>query len=386
MLQFFLDNFNARRQAKNFSSHAAMPYNLGMTEITLVLPYALPPPEMARDLLRALQTPALAALLARHGAAAGCAYDNNSRVLPHEAWIAHALGLAPAPDQAGAGAPLATAAMRGCGPDLGAAAAAGHWFIVQPANIQISRTHSLLSDPRALRLAEDESRALYDIARPYFDELGKPLLYGAPGLWFVRADDWAGLRTASPDAAATQYISDWLPEGERARDYRKLQNEIQMLWHEHPVNEARHALGLQQVNSFWMWGGAGPAAPAPAAALWIDASGAPSWLQALAAPERRAPDAARVLAAGSGTIGATVVLPGLIAAAQAADWADWLARMQQLELAWFTPLLAALKDGRLARVTLVLSHRHHWLTVSSTRLAQRKFWRKPILNILSSTV
>lgn len=360
-----------------------MPYNLGMTEITLVLPYALPPPEMARDLIRALKTPALAALLSRHSDARTTKFDNNSRVLPHEAWLSHALGLAPAPDHPDTGAPVATAAMRGCGAELAAAAANGHWFIVQPANIQISRTHSLLSDPRALRLTEDESRSLYDIARPYFEELGKPLLYAAPGLWFVRADDWSGLRTASPDAATTQYISDWVPEGERARDYRKLQNEIQMLWHEHPVNEARHARGLQQVNSFWLWGGSGPVTPA-AVPLWVAADGAPSWMQALAAPERRAPDVARLLADPANN--ATAVLAELIPSAQTGDWADWLARLQRLEQEWFAPLLAALKEGRVGRATLVMSHRHDWMTVSSSKLAQRKFWRKQNLNILLSTV
>lgn len=358
-----------------------MPYNLGMTEITLVLPYALPPPEMARDVIRALQTPALAALLSRHSDAKTTIFDNNSRVLPHEAWLSHALGLAPAPDHPDTGAPVATAAMRGCGPELAAASAEGHWFIVQPANIQIARTHSLLSDPRALQLTEDESRSLFDIARPYFEELGKPLLYATPGLWFVRADDWSGLRTASPDAAATQYISDWVPEGERARDYRKLQNEIQMLWHEHPVNEARHARGLQQVNSFWLWGGSAPATPA--AALWVASAGAPSWMQALAAPSRRTPDPARLIAEAGA---ATVILAELIPSAQTGDWADWLARMQRLEQEWFAPLLAALKDGRIGRATLVPSNRHSWMTVSSTKLAQRKFWRKQNLNTLSSTV
>jgi len=64
------------------------------------------------------------------------------------------------------------------------------------------------------------------------------------------------------------------------------------------------------------------------------------------------------------------------------DWADWLARMQRLEQDWFAPLLAALKAGRVARVNLMLSHRHGWTDVSSTGMAQRKFWRKPSLSHL----
>ncbi|NGZ84686.1 hypothetical protein GW587_10490 [Duganella sp. SAP-35] len=348
-----------------------MPYNLGMTEITLALPYALPPPEMAPDLMRALKMPALAALLSRNNNLQYHIYDNDSRVLPHESWLAHELGLASPPDRPDTGAPLAIAAMRGCG--LQAEAAEGHWFMVQPAHIQLSRTHLLLSDLRALHLTEAESRGLYDIARGYFEELGKPLLHGAPGLWFVRADDWTGLSTATPDAAATQNLSDWMPEGEHARDYRKLQNEIQMLWHEHPINVARQERGLQPVNSFWMWGGSHAAPAAAAAAI----AGGPAWMQALAAPDQRQPSAAQLIAQPG-----TVVLAELIPSAQTGDWSDWIARMQRIEQEWFAPLLAALNDGRVGRVNLMLSHRNGWMTVAGGKLAQRKFWRKPTLNSL----
>lgn len=346
-----------------------MPYNLGMTEITLALPFALPPPELAPDLIRALQAPALAALLSRHNNLQHHTFDNNSRVLPHEAWLAHALGLASALGQADTGAPLATACMRGCG--LGAQAAQGYWFILQPAHVQISRTHMLLTDLRSLQFSEADSRGLYELARPYFEEVGKTLLHGAPGLWFMRADDWAGLSTASPDAATTQSMTDWLPEGDHARAFRRLQNEVQMLWHEHPVNQARQARGLQPINSCWLWGGAGPAAPQ--GHLTVD-DGTP-WMTALASSAQ--PSAQQLIAQPG-----TVMLAGLISAAQAGDWADWLARMQQLEQQWFAPLLAALKDGRVAGIKLVLSHRHGWTEVTGNQLAQRKFWRKPTLNPL----
>jgi hypothetical protein len=348
-----------------------MPYNLGMSEITLVIPFALPPPELAKDLIRALQAPALAALLSRHSDLQHHIFDNNSRVLPHEAWLAHALGLASAPHQADTGAPLATACMRGCG--LQAEAAQGYWFMLQPSHVQISRTHMLLTDLRALHLSEADSRGLYDIARPYFEEVGKPLLHGAPGLWFMRADDWSGMRTASPDATTTQSMSDWLPEGEHARAFRRLQNEVQMLWHEHPINEARQARGLQAVNSCWLWGGAGPAVPSGEVAL----AGGTAWMEALAAPGLRSATAQQLIAQPG-----IALLADLISAAQAGDWADWLARVQRLEQDWFTPLLAALKDGRAGSVKLVLSHRDAWTTATSSKLAQRKFWRKPTLNLL----
>lgn len=346
-----------------------------MTDITLALPFALPPAEMAPHLLRALQAPALAALLGRHSLQQLHSFTQHSRVLPHEAWLARTLDLAPAPITFQTGAPLAGACMRGCG--LSAQAAAGHWLILQPAHIQVSSTHPSLADPRALQLDEADARALYDAARPYFEELGKPLLFAAPGLWFVRADDWAQLATASPDSVVNQNLGDWLPEGDRARDYRRLQNEIQMLWHQHPVNAAREARGLPAVNSYWCWGGSSNAAPASAPMLAV--SGGPSWLQALAAPELRQASVEQLLTRPGHSV---AVVADLIAPGQASEWAEWIAALQHIDQHWCAPLLAALKDGRVGRAHLMLSHRESWLEVTSTKMAQHKFWRQPNLNLL----
>jgi hypothetical protein len=352
-----------------------MPYNRGMTQITLALPYALPPPEMAPDLIRALDAPALAMLLSRHSTLQTARFDPASRVLPHEAWLTRTLQLA-----GGApAAPLAPAAMRGCGltPEP------GYWFMLQPAHVQLSRTHLLLSDPRQLHLAEDESRALFELARPYFEETGKTLVYGSAALWFVRADDWSGLDTASPDAAVAQNLSDWMPEGAQVRDYRKLQNEVQMTWHEHPVNEAREARGLKAVNSFWLWAGAdtGIAAHTEAASA-LAVAGGPAWMMALAAPTLRAATAAQLLAGAGQSAQISVMQADAIPSAVAGDWSDWLAQVHRIEKEWCAPLLEALQAGRIAGVTLLLSHRNASIEAGTSKLALRKFWRQPTLNTL----
>ena len=106
-------------------------------------------------------------------------------------------------------------------------------------------------------------------------------------------------------------------------------------------------------------------------------AGGTEWMEALAAPELRQPTAQQLIARPG-----AVMLADLIAPAQVGDWADWLARMQRIEQDWFAPLLAALKDGRIGSVRLVLSHRFGASTVSTSKLAQRKFWRKPTLNPL----
>jgi hypothetical protein len=57
--------------------------------------------------------------------------------------------------------------------------------------------------------------------------------------------------------------------------------------------------------------------------------------------------------------------------------------MQHLESALFAPLLAAVKDGRVRALRLVLSSREGLLESTTTPLAQRKFWRRPTLDALT---
>ncbi len=357
-----------------------MTYNLGMKQITLVLPFALPPPEMAPDLMRALSAPALATLLARSAAHQTVTFDSSTRHLPHEIWLANALGLSgpvSAPDATPA---FARAVMHG----LGLEVPAGTWFIVNPVHIQIARNHLLMSDQRQVRLSEHESRALFEAAKPYFDEIGKPLLYGDAENWFVRADDWARLRTASPDAAIGQNLNAWMPEGSGELACRKLQNEVQMLWHAHPVNHARQARGQAPINSFWLWGGATEAPEPSHARPLVAVLDAPAWMQALAESGSAETTAAAVLAAvvADPQTHALVVSGSLIEAALASDWSAWLLHMQRLEQEWFAPLLAALKNGRVDQVKLVFNHRDAYAESTTTTMSQRKFWRRPTLHRL----
>jgi len=329
-----------------------------MASITLVVPFGLPPAEFAADLVRSVQAPALATLVSRSKTHACHAFDVDSRVLPHEGWLAQHLN---AP---GAGAPLSAAVMQG----YGAAQGAGHWFLMHPIHVQAARNHLVMQDRRALQLGEEESRTLFDAVQPFFAEDGKQLVYGDAQTWFMRADDWAGLATASPDAAAGSNMAAWMPSGDVARAFRRLQNEVQMLWHSHPVNAARQERGLPAVNSFWLWAGA--SAPAPAAQNLATAH-APDWLAALAPPALRDAGPEQLLAAKDGT----AVLCHLLPAGLSGDWSEWLLGMAALDKDWFAPMLAALRAGRISELALVFSHRDGWSEFRTGKMSLRQFWR-----------
>jgi hypothetical protein len=343
-----------------------MPYNVGMTELSLVLPFALPPPDLAPDLIKALDAPALGMLLAR-SSVEEVWLAPSSRALPHDNWLAGRLGLLADEQPA-----FAVAAMRGFGLDPGSE----HWLIVNPAHFAIARSHLSLSDPRQLRLSDAHGRMLFDAAKPYFDELGHTLVFGDAHTWFMHAGHWQSLQTASPDIAIDLNLTDWLPSGHAEVDYRRLQNEVQMLWFSHPANAEREAAGQAAVNAFWIWGCAKAAAPL-AGAPALATRKVPGWLGAM---QTMPFDLASALGGAQGD--AMFVSGDLTAPALAGDWATWLDHLRQFDLEQFAPALAALQDGRLKRLQLVLSHRAVLKTFTTTQWGQRAFWRGPSLTRL----
>lgn len=354
-------------------------YNHGMSQLDILLPFGLPPPEFAKDLLQQCKTPAFALLLARAKAIQSETFDPFARALPHETWLARQLLAGEALPESSP--PVADALMR----LHGLQADAGTWFVLQPVHFHIARDHLVLTDPRQLALDDAEARALFDAALPLFEEEGKTLVYGDAKTWFMQADDWQDLHTATPDAACGHNIDIWLPQGAQERAWRKLQNEVQMHWHMHEVNAAREARGARVVNSLWLWGGATPqqachdSHPAP----YTDVFNLHGWSAALAASAgNRQVDcrAADVIKAAPKQ--GLLALDSLLPAAMAADWGTWLQEMQQLEADWFAPLLAALQAGQLQRIRFILTDNMRAAEFSASKNALRKFWVKPSLNRL----
>ena len=325
-----------------------------MSHFEILLPFGLPDPQMAPDLLRQLHAPTLAMLLARAKPPIYREFDPFSRMLPHEAWL-HG-----GSDDAPTSPPLAHAAMQ----NLGLDAEPGTWFIVQPVHIHIARDHLVLIDMRRCPLSDAESRALFDVAKPHVEEAGKTLRYGDAKTWFMRADDWSTLQTATPDAASGHNIDIWMPKGDNARAWRKLQNEVQMEWHEHAVNGARASMRLQAINSLWIYG-ASNGKPAAAARPMADARiTAPAWLASESAPH-------------------LMLLDDLSEAALAEDWGSWLDKMQALDKNWFAPLLDALRTGKATQLKFIIGHNTQLREFTVSKMALRKFWVKPSLDRLA---
>ena len=126
------------------------------------------------------------------------------------------------------------------------------WGLVSPTHWRLGSDRIDLVDPEALALDAPVSRQLFDSAAPVFEAAGFRLAWGAPQRWYAAHESLRSLATASLDRVAGRNIEPWLPDRIASRALRRLQSEVQMLWHTHPVNSAREAAGALPINSFWL--------------------------------------------------------------------------------------------------------------------------------------
>jgi hypothetical protein len=119
-----------------------------------------------------------------------------------------------------------------------------------PVHLEVGTDLLVMADPGRLALAEPASRELLDLIRPVFEDHGFQVHYQAPLVWSLVHPLLAVERCASLDRVISRAIEPWT--GAHPRLLRRLLLEAQMVLHQHPVNEAREALGQQAVNSVWL--------------------------------------------------------------------------------------------------------------------------------------
>jgi len=145
--------------------------------------------------------------------------------------------------------PLGAFAAQAAGLDGSAA-----WGLLTLCHLQAQSDHVTMREPDELDVDALECEALAQAMRPYFLEDGLRLYPQRPGHWLVCGELLRDLPTASLDRVRGQAVDPWMPQGERARPLRRLQNEMQMLLYTHPVNDSRAERGLTTVNAFWLSG------------------------------------------------------------------------------------------------------------------------------------
>lgn len=278
-------------------------------------------------------------------------------------WLAREFGLAEAPVPAGA----LTALAGGLEPGEDA------WLRADPVHLRLQRDSMMLVPAAGFDVSRAEADALADAVNRHF-AASFSVHVVSPAAWSLRVKGDAAIDGRSPLELAGQDVDANLPAGADAARWHATLNEVQMLLHDHPVNEAREV----PLNSLWFWGAG--RLPQEAEGPWQSVTADDPVALGLA---KLAGLRHRALPAGAGdwlerlpeTGRQLVVLDALAAAAALRDGEAHAARLGAMEADWFAPLLAALKSGRIGMVTVHLPDAG--LSIETVRGDLRRFWRRP---------
>lgn len=321
----------------------------------IVVPGLLWPKDSLAEVARGLELPALHTLLGRGRRTRGPAR-------PVERWLCEAFAVQ------GEELPIGALRLLGEGGDPGRDA----WLCADPVHLRFSR-ETLVIDAAGPDLAAGEAAQFAAALNAHLAEFGE-FLAPHPRRWYLRAKSAPRIATHAPSAIAGRTLEPFLPQGEDARDWRRLINEAQVLLHNHPLNAAREEAGRTTANSLWPWGaGALPAAAvAPAPQLHADHPLARGLAKLAGVPAAPLPGRFD----GAVSRGLTF-LETLNEAAQSLDAAAWRDGLAELESRWFAPLLAALKARRThgLRLTALGDDAVVDVTLDAGDLWQ--FWRRP---------
>lgn len=166
--------------------------------------------------------------------------------LPLEAVICAQHGLAAKPDY-----PIAALAANADGLEVGD----DYWLRADPVHLLLQRDSFSLSEPVPLNVERAHADLVMASLNQHFYQDGMTFCIGRSGAWYLRLTALPEIQTTLPAVAMDRNIYQFMPQGAAASVWLAYMNEIQMLLHEHPVNNEREALHQAAINSVWFSGG-----------------------------------------------------------------------------------------------------------------------------------
>lgn len=275
--------------------------------------------------------------------------------MPLEALFCEQFRLQTTPDY-----PIAAISATVDGLDVGDA----YWLRSDSVHLALQRDCFSLAEPVPLSVAREHADHLIASLNQHFSQDGLAFFIGKSGAWYLRCGKTPQIKTSLPSVAIDKNIHQFLPIGDESSKWLAVLNEVQMLLHEHPVNEARESAGKVAANSVWLSGG-GAMPQFKALHHDIDlimANGV--FYQGLA---QLAKTPYKTLPANLDEV--------LQSTAQHVRLQ--LPQISNLDEVWFRPLFAALKSKKIKRLTLNLGFYEKSIKIDIRPIDTYKFWLKP---------
>ena len=256
------------------------------------------------------------------------------------------------------------------------------WMFAEPAHFQADRDTLNLLPCAQLDISASEAVQLISALNANFSDRGLAFFRGASGYWYVSCDADELPQTTPIRASRRGAIFEKLPQSRGTLSWKAIQNEAQMLFHSHVVNDARAVAGKLSINGLWFWGegvlpkmanGSKPTIGAVCGDIPL-AKGLAKWVNARYAPVGQIP----VADAAATSDHSVLVIDALAIPLERGDIPSWQEAVLKLDSNIFIPLLASLRAGTIDEVILTLPRDRDSLifTINSQSLRGLNGWWK----------
>lgn len=336
-----------------------------MRNVDIVILDLFLPQEISKDACAGLTVPLLEKMLARAKHALLPLEICSTGTL--EEWLCQTFGVARQLDE-----PIAPITLMADGMQPGS----GYWLRADPVHLQLQRTQLFLHPD--VPLSADEAAQLCTSLNTHFADEGLRFFSPHPQRWYLQMESVTDIVTRPLSQVTGRNVQTYLPKGSNALRWHKVFNEIQMLFFEHAVNQAREARGEFPINSIWLWGG-GHAVEhlvRPYTKVCGDSFLAGAFAQAAGISYEILPDDL-TLCADDNEDDVLIVWEGLRRSFQQGDLQGWRDSVQCLEQSYIAPLWKALRNGRIKQLSLIVLNAGVAHRFVLTRSAVWKPWRLP---------
>ncbi|BCM25524.1 hypothetical protein [Methyloradius palustris] len=240
-----------------------------------------------------------------------------------------------------------------------------YWLMAHPVHLVLQRDYFSLYPLALTVVSEAELQALIALLNQHFIRDGLQFITSSSAKdgingFYLKLSENPEISTTLPELAAGRDIRQHMPQGKGMAKWHGILNEIQMLLHDHAINQLREQNSLVPINSIWLSGGGFYQAPEQSIKKTIFAKSAllrglalMNGLEAMAIPE----SAGQLLSKEADI---------LLEINEALD-------IQNFD---FNSLMKALRLGNLKKINLYIEHQGQVLQANIKRIDTLKFWRK----------
>jgi len=266
----------------------------------------------------------------------------------------------------------------------------GYWLRADPVHLLVEHDQVVLADSRVFRISLEEACQFVNVINKHFAEndLHLPSYgFGAErrGMVFLPlcSDRWYLCVVKTPiihthvlNEVSSKNINSFLPFGAENMFWKGIFNEIQMLLHEHPLNQAREERGELAVNSIWFWGGGvmPKLISSPYTHVWSNDVFPCALALACGTDYAELPTNVATWQQSIASGRHLVFLNSLHGKSQYRDAYGWRDSLKEMEDTWFSPLLGALRNGKIDQIIVTTIDRGRARSFSVTRSNLWKFW------------